>query len=115
MTELVKNAIAERAKLELELSRNPVFQRIKMLDAIIANFPDNSSNFSTKTTKRDQIHVLAKECIRITGKAKLADIHAFIEKRGMTVNIGMLKSYMYKYADIKNSREGFAIKHRPSN
>lgn len=105
---IVKNAITERDKLTAQLENNPVYQKIKMLDAIIANFSDD---VKPSGTKKAQIHKLAIECIREHGSAKLSVIHDYVNSHGMAVSLGMLKSYMYKYQDIKSSRgRGFYLK-----
>lgn len=109
MTNIVKTAIAERTKLEAELAQNPLHKKIKMLNEIIANFEEPVTR---KGTKKDKIHQLAKDCIASNGGyAKLAVIAEYVKRHGVQSHIGMLKSYVYSYKDLKPSRsKGFSIR-----
>lgn len=117
MTDIVKNAIAEKHKLKQELqeqlAQHPISRKIRMLDDIITNFGTTVTS-KIGTTKLEQIHELAKSCIAANGGyAKLAEIHGYVNRHGMKVKIGMVKSYMYKYTDLDSSRDkGFSIKAR---
>lgn len=112
MTNIVKNAIAERKKLESALSDNPIVKKIKLLNEIISNFSKTPKEKRGKLTKKDQIHQLAQACMKENGgHAKLGTIHEYLTNHKVPVHIGMLKSYMYKYKDFKPSRsKGFSIR-----
>ena len=96
MTDIVKNAIAEKHKLEQELqeqlAQHPISRKIRMLDDIITNFGTTVTS-KIGTTKLDQIHELAKSCIAANGGyAKLAEIHGSPRDESKSVYL-----YMYDF------------------
>jgi hypothetical protein len=125
-------AIKERARLQAELEASEIYQRLHLLDTIIAHYGGLGAKARTMgsqakanarttlrqsgaPTKEGEILQLATACIKAQdGYASKRAIHQYVTLHGVEVSEAALSAYLSKAETLSFDRErGWALRDAP--